>query len=226
LIGSFEAGDYCRVQGATLLSDELRGQLAADGRIGLLFFEPATRRRLRVNGTARLVEEGLEIAVAQAFPNCPKYVQRRALAAKAPGSSAGHSSAGRELTPGLAARITRADPFYVATRGADGVLDVSHRGGAPGFVAPSAEGSLFIPDYPGNSMFNTFGNLLRDPRASLLFPDFEGGDVLRLIGRARIDFDDRTPAPEPFATGRSWTFETDEWRLDEAVLPFRLVRLP
>ena len=210
-----------------LLSAALRTQLAADERIGLLFFEPATRRRLRVNGNARLTDDGgLEIAVVQAFPNCPKYIQRRALAASAPAPGTPRASQGTGLTPDLAARIARADTLFVASRGADGVLDVSHRGGVPGFVALRADGSLLVPDYPGNSMFNTFGNLLRDPRSSLLFPDFERGDVLRLIGRASVDFDHRADGTAEFATGRAWSFATAEWRLEESALPFRLVRLP
>jgi hypothetical protein len=216
-----------RVQGAALLPEELRAHLAADERIGLLFFEPATRRRLRVNGTARPTGDGgLEVAVAQSYPNCPKYIQRRALASRPPEAGTARATRGFGLAPEPAERIARADTFFVASRGPDGALDISHRGGAPGFVVPLADGTLFVPDYPGNSMFNTFGNLLRDPRAGLLFPDFERGDVLRLTGRARIDFDDRSPRPAELATGRAWTFETEEWRLDESALPFRLVRLP
>src|SRR5262245_45013075 len=174
-----------RVQ-AVALSEEFRAHLAADERIGLLFFEPETRRRLRVNGNARLAGGDLEIAVVQAFPNCPKYIQRRVLAAKAPEPAVARSARGTVLTPDLAARIARSDTFFVASRGADGVLDVSHRGGPPGFVSSREDALLHVPDYPGNSMFNTLGNLLRDPRASLLFPDFERGDVLRLTGRARV----------------------------------------
>src|SRR6185503_17409934 len=99
-------------------------------------------------------------------------------------------SSGSGLTPEILAFVRRADTFFVASRGPDGGLDVSHRGGAPGFVESMRDGALRIPDYPGNSMFNTFGNLLRDPRAGLLFADFEHGHVLRLTGRARLDFAD------------------------------------
>jgi predicted pyridoxine 5'-phosphate oxidase superfamily flavin-nucleotide-binding protein len=213
--------------GLTLLPAGLREQLAADGRIGLLFFEPATRRRLRVNGTARLAGDGgFEVDVMQAFPNCPKYIQRRALSSTPPAARSARRSSGTHLSAELVARIQLSDVFFVASRGPDGVLDVSHRGGPPGFVAARGDGTLLVPDYPGNSMFNTFGNLLRDPRASLLFPDFENGDVLSTTGRARIDFEDGSPEPGELATGRSWSFEPAEWHLDEGSLPFRLVRLP
>jgi hypothetical protein len=48
------------------------------------------------------------------------------------------------------------------------------------------ERTLEFPDYPGNNMFNTLGNLASYPRAGLLFARFETGDLLQLTGRARI----------------------------------------
>jgi hypothetical protein len=80
--------------------------------------------------------------------------------------------------------------------------DISHRGGRPGFVR--AEGNtLFIPDYRGNGYFNTLGNLLGEPRASLLFIDFESGDVLQLQGLASIDWSAADRAPIEGAE-RTW----------------------
>jgi len=210
----------------TLLPEELRAQLAADTRIGMLFFEPATRRRLRVNGRARPSEAGgLEVEVVQAFPNCPKYIQRRALVPR-PGApaSAPRVTRGGGFPPELAERVRRADTFFVASHGPDGGLDVSHRGGPPGFVAVEGE-ALRVPDYPGNSMFNTFGNLLRDPRTGLVFVDFERGDVLQLVGRAALAFGARGGEDE-LDTGRSWSVAPEEWRLSEGALPFRMLRLP
>lgn len=211
----------------TLLPEELRAQLAADARIGMLFFEPATRRRLRVNGRARLTETGgFEVGVAQAFPNCPKFIQRRALVPRA-GAPAHPARVARGcgFPPELAECVRRADTFFVASHGLDGELDVSHRGGPPGFVALEG-GALRVPDYPGNSMFSTFGNLLRDPRAGLVFVEFERGDVLQLAGRATLAFGARDGGDDVLATGRSWSLMTEEWRLSEDVLPFRMLRLP
>jgi hypothetical protein len=48
--------------------------------------------------------------------------------------------------------------------------------------------TLLIPDFRGNRYFNTLGNLLGEPRASLLFPDFATGDLLQLQGLAGIDW--------------------------------------
>ncbi|XLM22644.1 pyridoxamine 5'-phosphate oxidase family protein, partial [Chromobacterium piscinae] len=61
----------------------------------------------------------------------------------------------------------------------------SHRGGKPGFVKIDGD-TLTIPDFAGNGYFNTLGNLLRHPRAGLLFIDFSSGDTLQLAGRAEV----------------------------------------
>lgn len=67
-------------------------------------------------------------------------------------------------------------------------MDVSHRGGPPGFVRLEGQ-TLTIPDYNGNRYFNTLGNLVSNPRAALLFVDFERGDVLHLQGTTEIVWD-------------------------------------
>jgi len=91
-------------------------------------------------------------------------------------------------------------------------VDVSHRGGRPGFV--KVEGNrLIIPDYAGNLHFNTLGNLLVNPRAGLLFIDFSNGNVLQLCGRAEVLLD--SPAIQDFeGAERLWTLEVEQavWR--------------
>ena len=85
-----------------------------------------------------------------------------------------------------------ADTFFVASYAdtASGrAVDVSHRGGNPGFVQVERDGSLLIPDYPGNRFFNTFGNILETGRAGLVIPDFDTGAVLQLTGAAELLLD-------------------------------------
>jgi predicted pyridoxine 5'-phosphate oxidase superfamily flavin-nucleotide-binding protein len=92
--------------------------------------------------------------------------------------------------------IAEADTFFIASRSAqlDQVessqgLDVSHRGGLPGFVWVVSRTELCFPDFSGNLLFNTLGNLEADARAGLLFIDFQSGRMLHIIGRARISWD-------------------------------------
>ncbi len=94
--------------------------------------------------------------------------------------------------PGLAeaqrAWIRRADTFFIATSHPEAGADASHRGGMPGFVRVEGD-RLVWPDYAGNAMFNTLGNIALHPRAGLVFPDFEAGATLQLTGRAAVDWD-------------------------------------
>src|SRR5262249_47612767 len=87
--------------------------------------------------------------------------------------------------------IVGADTFFIATAHPESGADASHRGGHPGFIHVESANRLIIPDYSGNKMFNTLGNIAVNPAAGLVFPDFERGRVLQLSGRARIvwDFD-------------------------------------
>jgi hypothetical protein len=93
------------------------------------------------------------------------------------------------LTPAQRAWVASADTFFVATRSADGDADASHRGGGPGFVQVLGDTELRWPDYTGNAMLMTLGNLQQDPAAGLLFVDWDSGATLQLTGRATVEWD-------------------------------------
>ena len=157
--------------------------------VGLLGIDLATRRRNRVNGTLHAVDpDGMTVSVAQSFGNCPQYIQTRLWqdGAVAPASVEWLSG----LDPAARDLIANADTFFVASNsGGDaghmGGMDISHRGGRPGFVGMSGD-TLTIPDFHGNGYFNTLGNLLLDPRAALLFVDWADGSLLHLRGKVEI----------------------------------------
>jgi hypothetical protein len=107
--------------------------------------------------------------------------------------------------------IRRADTFFVATAHATRGADASHRGGNPGFVKVLDQSTLRIPDYQGNSMFNTLGNLAVHPNAGLVFPDFENRRILQLTGRAEVLWDQADAANESGGTKRFWQFHTESW---------------
>ena len=191
------------------------------GALGLDF---ATRRRNRVNGQIMAAGEGgLALRVTQSFGNCPQYIQTRAVE---PGPASLRLA--RPIvfpTPEALAQIARADTMFVATvsgpdGGANGGVDLSHRGGLPGFVKVAGD-VLTLPDFRGNRFFNTLGNLVLDPRAALLFVDFETGDLLHLQGRAQIDWDAPEGEPWPDGVQRQWRFRVARaWRRP-AALPLR-----
>lgn len=192
--------------------DPLTRNLERDPRIGLLFIEPAKRRRLRVNGAATGAGGSLRVAVHESYPNCPKYIRRRHLrSAVVDAAAAGPATQGRALGPDERALITAADTFFVASANPSGGVDASHRGGPPGFVRIRDE-TLWIPDYPGNHMYNTLGNLTVNPRAGLVFVDFESGRTLQLTGRTQIVWEVPGQAEATAGTQRFWTFTVGAWR--------------
>lgn len=84
-------------------------------------------------------------------------------------------------------RFIAACPFViVASRGADGRMDVSPKGDPPGFVAVLDEKTLAIPDRPGNYRLDTFENLLTHSEVGLFFMIPGNGDTLRVSGKGRI----------------------------------------
>ncbi|MFF5210830.1 pyridoxamine 5'-phosphate oxidase family protein [Streptosporangium sp. NPDC000396] len=176
-----------------------------DGEIGMLAIEPQSRRRMRVNGVVHRDGGRLIVHTEQTYANCPKYIQTRDISGESARASTGASTT-RTLTAGHRAWIEGADTFFVATRAPGLGADLSHRGGNPGFVRTTGERRLVWPDYVGNSMYMTLGNLELDDSCGLLFLDWENGDALHLTGRARVEWD---PGDVPGAQ-RLVEFEVDE----------------
>ena len=180
--------------------------LQATDYIGLIFIDLARRRRLRVNG--QVISAGDEktlITVREGYPNCPKFITQRDISRIENDDRPSRSGIG--LTLGLLDWIEKADTAFVASRHPESGMDLSHRGGAPGFIGVQA-GQLIIPDYAGNAMFNTLGNLMADPRAGLMIPDFDRGLQLQLTGRAEVHFE-----PLNDDSQRYWTFQPDHWQI-------------
>lgn len=189
--------------------------------VALLGLDLTTRRRNRANGQVAAVDgQGLSVHVTQSFGNCAQYIQtRRPTAATRMPEPVEHFD---RLDDAARALVAASDTFFVASRsrlevGSDGGLDMSHRGGRPGFVGVHGD-TLAIPDFRGNRFYNTLGNLLGDPRAGLLFIDFATGELLQLQGRAEIDW---TPGGAgPPGAERLWRFRIERgWRRRDA-FPF------
>jgi uncharacterized protein len=87
--------------------------------------------------------------------------------------------------------------FFLATADAGGRPDCSYKGGMPGFVRVLNDWTLAFPDYDGNGMFRSLGNIQVNPNVSLLFVDFTKPNRLRVVGRAAIH--DNDPLIEEFA---------------------------
>ena len=202
------------------------GNLQAGAEVGLLAIELQSRRRLRINGIVNALDDRrVEVTVREAFPNCPKYIQRRDIRELAPG----HSSVPSDLSPPASGAaldedrsrvIERADTLFVASRHPTRGVDVSHRGGERGFVRLLDPGRLRIPDYRGNGMFQTLGNFAVNDHAGVVVPDFDRGTLLQLTGSVSLRFDAEDDPRQPTGgTGRYWDFHVTRWVARAMVTP-------
>ncbi|MES2939409.1 MAG: pyridoxamine 5'-phosphate oxidase family protein [Pseudomonadota bacterium] len=188
--------------------DPLEDNLRVGAPVGTMTIEFDNRlRRGRVNGVVQSREGGLlTLSVGQAYSNCSKYIQQRK--PEPPGEEPVRLvSRGARLTAQQMERIADADTFFLASCHFDNVdepsqgVDISHRGGNPGFVKVDSDGQLVFPDYKGNMAFNSLGNIVKNPRAGLLFMDFSEGSTLQLTGEAVLEWD--TPRLKEFPGAQS-----------------------
>ncbi|MFB2838713.1 pyridoxamine 5'-phosphate oxidase family protein [Floridanema evergladense] len=180
-----------------IISDPLFQNLLAHPQIGILIIDLENRRRLRLNGKAQVQigsssstgerQNQMTIQLQEVFFNCPKYIQTRYQTATNQEPLAPLISSTRvSLNSTDRQWITTADTFFIASFYADTGADASHRGGFPGFVQVISPNQLVFPDYAGNNMFQTLGNLAVNPYAGLLFVNFEQGHTLQLTGTSKI----------------------------------------
>lgn len=200
--------------------DRVSGGLAVGQAVGILGIDLLSRRRNRLNG--RIVDidsSGFSVAVEQSFGNCPQYIQKREVGLASAGQVEHLSFS--SIDTGTAGFIQAADTFFVASyvsdaqTSANAGVDVSHRGGKPGFV--HVDGNvLTIPDFKGNRHFNTLGNFVLNPKAGLVFPDFEQGRLLQLVGSVELR---DAPPLEIEGAQRAWQVALEHGQWLEGALP-------
>jgi len=208
--------------------DPLNHSLMVDTKLGLLGIELTTRRRNRLAAHIHACKgQQIELTVDQAFGNCPQYIQTRELEViKDDGLPDSEVHDITHFDREVQDLISSSDTFFVASyvandsgEASEGV-DVSHRGGRPGFIRIDDDQNLTIPDYLGNNHFNTFGNFIENSKAGLLFLDFERGHIVTLTGTVEILWD--SPDTRYFeGAERLWTFKLDHGRKLKHVLPLR-----
>ncbi|GAA1651774.1 pyridoxamine 5'-phosphate oxidase family protein [Actinoplanes couchii] len=175
----------------------LEGLFDHERDIGMIAIEPARRRRMRINGLAHVDGTNLVVNTNQVYANCPKYIQTRTphdvdrsssvdSVVHVDPVSAGGINMSNTLSDAQQRWVNTADTFFVGTRADQLGADASHRGGNPGFTVASAS-RITWPEYVGNGMFMTLGNLLLNPRSGLLFLDWQTGAALHVTGHAHID---------------------------------------
>jgi len=171
--------------------DPLADNLHCTSELGLLAIEFYTRRRVKMKGKQELVAPGfLRFRPERVYALCPNYIQTRWFEARPQsGQQKPLIIRSNYLSSAQQIWIREADTFFIATFHPQTGADASHRGGKAGFVRVLDCRRVLFPDYPGNKMFNTLGNITAHPSAGLLFIDFDNGHTLQLTGRAEIWWD-------------------------------------
>jgi hypothetical protein len=159
------------------------GECPPPGRVGGLAINFGLARRARINGELSLREGHLELTADETFTLCRKYL--------APSLSTGSATvvgpSSREALAlddaYLADLLARADTAFLASASPDGAPDVAHRGGPPGFIElDSGTGSLSWPEFVGDGVFKSAGNVRATGRFTLLVLDVDSGDGVELVG--------------------------------------------
>lgn len=200
--------------------------------VAFLAIDFEARRRYRANGTVQLSEPSdanITIHIAEAFPNCPKYIQKRIISTNSlvnhrndPGEATFSMHLSLTLSLHDVQLIKNADTFFLGTYNAGTGVDINHRGGQPGFVRVLNDSRIMWPDYRGNGMFQSFGNLHVNNRAGITFLDFDTGLLLQLTGRARIEWEKFSEENLEAAALRVVYFDIDAVRRSEGpVTPYR-----
>ncbi|GAB4008977.1 pyridoxamine 5'-phosphate oxidase family protein [Nocardioides ultimimeridianus] len=199
------SAESIRVHTVPRYDDPLAGLVAGQS-AALIAMDYERRRRFRINGIVTTTSHhGFEIDVAEAFGNCPQYITPRSIEPLPQilqqGDPVGPVSIDGRLGAGDRASLAATNGFFLGTTHPERGADVSHRGGAPGFVRVDGD-RVWWPDYPGNNLFNSLGNLQSDPHAALYLPDFESRRGLHLSGTAELVVAPPRKNAAPDETGR------------------------
>ena len=191
--------------------------IQSNKQVGLLFIDWETSRRYRLNGSIKEEGTDLVITIQETYGICPKYIQKRSFEYTNLSTIPTLISKGNLLNDKHKKLINHANTFFLGTSGASKKVDASHKGGKPGFVSFINNDTIRIPDYPGNSMFNSLGNLYENPNAGLIFMDYNTNMMLQLTGKGQIQFNQTTTndLTKSGNTGRFWLFTIDSWILTE-----------
>nr|POE49122.1 hypothetical protein CFP56_32272 [Quercus suber] len=137
-------------------------------------------------------EDGAEVQlvlkIEQSLGNCPKYLNSKTLEPAISTPELLYS--GPRLSQRGLDLVANADLFFISSSNNNEDMDTNHRGGPAGFIRTVTDNPsgtvLYMPEYSGNRLYQTLGNLVVNPLAGLCIPDFVSGDVLYLSGSSEI----------------------------------------
>ncbi len=184
------------ISGGCIPVDDVINLCQSGTPLSLLAIDLNQHRRLRINGVAKApidsVSNALTFNVREFSPNCPKYINKRTIIVDANGAEPINSEAVREKRTRLSesdqAFITAMDTLWIGSYAPDIGADTNHRGGKPGFIRVTSPTTIEWPEYRGNGMFFTSGNLEVNDKAGVTLIDFESGSFIQMTGHGYVDW--------------------------------------
>ncbi len=199
-----------RVTPRRIDGDPLFDNLTIHESMGVLYINPAIRRRAKSLGKGTLEANGsITYRMHRMFGLCPKYIFKREHQVADTDVRDGQlptSSSVLNKTDRI--QLGDADTAFLASHSNNHGTDPTHRGGPPGFIKVVNDTTIEMPDYIGNGMFQTLGNLVLDDRIGFTTLDFETGRLLQLTGRGSVLATD----PSGVHTNRILRIDIDEVR--------------
>ncbi|MEX0732193.1 MAG: 2Fe-2S iron-sulfur cluster-binding protein [Aquisalimonadaceae bacterium] len=169
-------------------------QLQTGTPLALLFLDSPSGTVVRFNGWATDAStKRAELRITQLFSKAARYAHRRDNRQTRPATQPPvRDDAQSALTPSMIAFLETVDTLIVASRHPEPEkkdthgLDLSHRGGLPGFALATTLSTITWPEFEGSNYFSTLGNLMLDPRCALLALSADGARALHIRGKAEI----------------------------------------
>lgn len=201
-----------RIMPPRVHGDPLFDNVGDTGELGVLYFDPSHRRRAKSLGHGSIGPDGsIDYRMRRNYGLCTKYIFKRSHEAGERGDST--STPGRQaprldhrLADADQVQLHAADTVFLASHHVDHGADATHRGGPAGFVTVIDDTHITMPDYLGNGMFQTLGNLILDERVGLLSINFATGRTIQVTGRGSI----RASGPEDPYSERMLDITVDE----------------
>lgn len=221
--GEVVQGDGRMIAGLSLHLEE-RGRVKLFGRMvaGAVSGMRDSDADVKVSDGGTVGQVQLVVKIEQSLGNCPKYLNCKRIRPAVPSPEL--SWEGVQLPSQATELLAKADMFFVSSAHANEDMDLNHRGGPPGFMRVESNdvgGAVLVwPEYSGNNLYQTLGNLQTDPMAGLCVPDFETGDVLYLTGETEV-FIGKSAVEVLEHTGLAVSFRVTGGRLVKKGLGFR-----
>ncbi|KAK5166942.1 uncharacterized protein LTR77_007671 [Saxophila tyrrhenica] len=192
LVGKEAKGDVVREEGTGRMVSGLTIDLETRKRVKMYGRMVAGALSIREDEATdheeHVAEVQLVIKIEQSLGNCPKYLNKKHIVPAI--SKPELVSDSLKLPQQALDLLEKADLFFISSSQHDQDMDTNHRGGPPGFMRvvsnddPGA--ALVYPEYSGNRLYQTLGNLQVNPLAGVCVPDFETGDMLYFTATTNI----------------------------------------